>query len=370
MKRKSLPLVLAILLLGSVPALADGKFYWPETVPPEVPYQRALLLVDGEQETLVLQSKYRVAGSAAADFFGWVVPLPSVPELASMDADAAERLFWYLARLSDPKVTRVSDILVLGIMIVPALYSILALLICFLSFFVPRMRFVRRHRRRLVISALVALAPSACVYLRTFYLGETAGPRGIGVQVIKAEQVGIYDVQVVKADEATELIQWLNQNQFQFDDTDTQVFDEYLRRGWCFVVARIDPSSAADDQIVASEGLVAPLIMRFQTEAPVYPLALTATSGHNTQVLLYVLSEKKWQSGGRLVLEYAGGDVHLYHELLERGVEPEGFFSSAEIALSYLCKFEDSLTPEQMREDLVLAPAKDKEPYRKHIIQW
>jgi hypothetical protein len=164
--------------------------------------------------------------------------------------------------------------------------------------------------------------------------------------VIKAEQVGIYDVQVVKADEATALIQWLNQNRFQFNDTDTQVFDEYLRRGWCFVVARIDPSREADDQAVGLEGLVAPLIMRFQTEAPIYPLALTATSGHDTQALLYVLSESKWESGGRLALHYAGGGVHLYHDLLKRGVEPEGFFTNSEIALSYLCKFEATLTPE------------------------
>jgi hypothetical protein len=37
-----------------------------------------------------------------------------------------------------------------------------------------------------------------------------------------------------------------------------------------------------------------------------YPLALTPTSGHETQVLLYVLSERKWQNDGRLDLHYAG----------------------------------------------------------------
>jgi hypothetical protein len=371
MKRKSLVLVLAILLISSVPALADGKFYWPEPVPPEIPYQRALLLFDGQQETLILQSKYRVASSATADSFGWVVPLPSVPELASMDADAAERLFFYLARLSDPKLTRISDIFLPGILFVLLLGSILTLLACLLSAFVPRMRWVQRHRRWLVIGALLALVLSACVFFGATFGAGPIGSLETGVDVIKAEQVGIYDVQVVTTDRATDLIQWLNENQSQFDQTDTQVFDEYLRRGWCFVVARIDASSSdADDQAVVTHGLVAPLIMRFRTEAPVYPLALTATSGHNTQVLLYVLSESKWESGGRLALHYAGGGVHLYHDLLKRGVEPEGFFSQAEIALSYLCKFEDMLTPWQMEEDLVLALAKDREPYREHIIEW
>jgi hypothetical protein len=370
MKQKSLFLVLAILLTSSVPALADGKFYWPEPVPPEIPYQRALMLVDGEQQTLILQSKYRVASSAAADSFGWVVPLPSVPELASMDADTAQGLFRYLARHSEPEVTRVSGILLPAIIIVPLLGSFLTALACLHSFRYPRMRWVRRHRRWLIIGAFLALAPSVyALFVVIFRTGTSAQP-ATSVEVIKAEQVGIYDVQVIKADQATQLIQWLNQNQFQFDDTDIQVFEEYLRRGWCFVVARIDPSSEADDQAVVSEGLVAPLIMRFQAEAPVYPLALTATSGHNTQILLYVLSDRKWQSDSRLALHYASGGVYLGNYVLKAGVEPEEFLYDLEMDLGYLCKFKSTLTPEQMREDLVLASAKDTEPYRKHIIKW
>jgi hypothetical protein len=369
MKRKSLLLILAILLTSSVPALADGKFYGPESVPPEIPYQRALLMFDGDQETLILQSKYRVESSASADSFGWVVPLPSVPELASMDADAAQVLFHNLARRSDPKVTRISEKLLFMIMIVPPVGSILVLLICLLSFGVPRMRWVRRHRRWLCIGALLAFVPSICVFFGAPY-GARPSLQATGVEVIKAEQVGIYEVQVVRADEAKRLIQWLNQNQFEFDDADTQVFDEYLRRGWCFVVARIDPSSEADDQAVVSESLVAPLIMRFQAETPVYPLALTATSGHDTQILLYVLSDRKWQSDGRLALQYAAGEVYLGNYMLTRGVEPEGFLWDPEADRSYLCKFENTLAPEQMRKDLVLAPATDQEPYREHIIEW
>jgi hypothetical protein len=176
MKKAMLFLALLALLAGSMPVLADGKFYWAEPVPPEVPYQRALLLLDGEQETLILQSKYRVASSAAADSFGWVVPLPPLPELASMDADAAQRLFFYLARLSDPKITEVSVILFQGFIIVPPLGSILTLLACLLSFFVPRMRFVRRHRRRLVIAAFLAPVPSACAYSSTLFSRATQSP--------------------------------------------------------------------------------------------------------------------------------------------------------------------------------------------------
>jgi hypothetical protein len=47
-----------------------------------------------------------------------------------------------------------------------------------------------------------------------------------------------------------------------------------------------------------------------------------------------------------------------------------GFFVGAKMELSYLGKFKGTLTPEQMRGDLVLALAEDDEPYRQHIITW
>ena len=75
-------------------ALADGKFYTvPERVAPDLPYQRALIAHDGNRELLILQSKFE----GEAKDFGWVVPLPAVPELDTSGAafgrdDMAEML--------------------------------------------------------------------------------------------------------------------------------------------------------------------------------------------------------------------------------------------------------------------------------------
>jgi hypothetical protein len=111
------------------------------------------------------------------------------------------------------------------------------------------------------------------------------------------------------------------------------------------------------------------LIVRFEAEAPVYPLALTSTAGHETEILLYVLSEDKWQNDGRLELHYAGaGGLDSYGLIQE--VEPEGFFAGTDLDLPLLCKFKGALTPKQMREDLTLTLAADRKPYRKHIIIW
>ena len=114
---------------------------------------------------------------------------------------------------------------------------------------------------------LLLFIPASLVWFSAYW-SPMSMSGGATVDVIREEQVGIYDVQVVKADHAGGLIRWLNENRFQFDEEDTRVFDEYLRRGWCFVVARVDPTRSADDRFT-DEGLVAPLILRFQTTAPV-----------------------------------------------------------------------------------------------------
>jgi hypothetical protein len=210
-----------------------------------------------------------------------------------MDPRVVGSIFRLLDLDSQSEVTRIREELLSIAAVVAPLAAMLALLACLLSFVVPKMRFVRQYRRLLIPGSLLVLVSCLC-FVFLFPFGAVREGEGVlGVEVIKAEQVGIYDVQVVKANRAEGLVEWLRRNQFQFDDKDTQVFDQYLQRGWRFVAARIDPSRVRDQGEVVSEGLVAPLIVRFAVDTPVYPLALTSTSGHDAQVVLYVLSEDK-----------------------------------------------------------------------------
>jgi hypothetical protein len=184
-----------------------------------------------------------------------------------------------------------------------------------------------------------------------------------------SEQVGIYDVQVIRSNQGENLIAWLNDNHFHFEEQDTQVFEEYVRHDWCFVVAQIDPTRGQEQEIT-SQGLVAPLTLRFQTASPVYPLALTALSGHETQILIYLYSEYKWQNDGRLNLQFARQIRFPQRSRLIANVEPEGFFSPSDLALPYLCKFKGTLSPEEMREDLVFRLAETNDPYPQATIVW
>ena len=87
----------------------DGKVYVGEGIPADIPYQRAFIIFHENSETLILQSKYELSQSAAVYSLGWVVPVPSVPEIASVDADIAKRFFFFSAWHAKPKAHHVSQ---------------------------------------------------------------------------------------------------------------------------------------------------------------------------------------------------------------------------------------------------------------------
>jgi hypothetical protein len=379
-KKGSLVLTL-LMLLAAAPAGADGKFYGPraiERVPPEIPYQRALLMFARGQETLVLQSKYRLP-NPVAEGFGWVVPVPSVPEVASMEAWYASWFFEELDAASMPDVHRVRGYLLLiaGLLSIGTLLTLP--LVALATLVVPCMRGQRPRWALLLLWSFlscIGLVFIASVFMLTAMTGSPA--EAPGIEIVKAEQVGIYDVQVIRSRDAADLIKWLNQHQLHFDEEDTLVFEDYLQRGWYFVVATVDPTAGQGGDSAVDEGLVAPLILRFQAAAPVYPLALTATAGQNTQVLLYLLGEHKWKDDRRLDLYFAGstrlGILQWIERLdLEHGVQaidPVDFFLDANTELHYLCRYKGTLSPREMREDLTFTPAGDNEPYRRWMLRW
>jgi hypothetical protein len=64
------------------------------------------------------------------------------------------------------------------------------------------MAFVQQHRKRPLIGAFLALVPSACAGF-AFFLAPRIGltRRPPRVEMIKAEWVGVYGIQVIRADQ-------------------------------------------------------------------------------------------------------------------------------------------------------------------------
>lgn len=358
---KKIAVITLVLVAIAGQSMADGKMFMREEVPPQIPYQRAFILFDKGIETLVLQSKYEIPEGDKKTILGWVVPVPAEPEVASMPADEAQSLFDYLAICSSPRVTRIGPIFASGFLFFLFLgLPVLIPLLCLLPFVISFPRLVRCSMWALILYVLMVF-----IFLSVMPITLGLG----GVEVVKEQQVGIYDVSVVRSDDATELVDWLNRNDFKFGDRDTIVFDSYVSKGWCFVVAIINPNP--EENRIAFEGLAAPLILRFPHPNPVYPVALTGSGGFETEILIYLASSRKMKTADRLTLRFAckmGSDPARI--LSSYNIDPKGFFDPENMSFSYLCKFKDRLTPDKMSEDIVFSEAGDNEMYREHIFKW
>jgi hypothetical protein len=371
---RDLLLLIAVAMLSGT-AWGDGKFFVRENVPADVPYQRAILLFHGGSETLVLQSKFDVGESAAVATLGWVVPVPAVPEVASADPGIAEQCFRLAAWRTQPRLFRISSLFALiplGLFV----GGLGFLLFCAVQY--PFVRNVPAARdawsRRCGMGTFVTFLGFLSMAFLLPSLGMTRGAARAGrVDVLKAERVGIYDVKVIRGDSAEAITGWLKDNGFGFADSDLQVFQGYVGRGWCFAAAKVDPNQATDTAKVTRGGLVAPLIFQFTSERPLYPLALTATVGTETEMLLYTLSDDKLTCGGRLTLRHAGQgkpqDV-LKSLVATAAVEEWPVFQNLPETPMMLCKFKGRLTAAQMQEDLAFEPAADNEPYRERKTVW
>ena len=362
---------LFVLVIGGLGgrALGDGKFF-VEKVPPNIPYQRAFILFHEGSETLVLQSKYELSQSEAVGSLGWVVPVPSIPEIASADAIAAYKFFYITSLRTRPDVMRISGYICRVIMLF--FFGCLGILLVLLVEY-PILNKIRLSKdvwkRRFGIILLITFIS---FFLISFTMPALNKSAGVDVEIIKTEKAGIYDVKVVRSQSAESIIDWLTENGFGFNNNDTEVFGDYINRGWCFVVAKVEPGSETKEHKIGIEGMVAPLILKFETEKAVYPLALTSTVGSETEVLLYTFSENKLSCGERLTLRYAGkkNPTGFMSNLLSSAESDSSDLYSSIPKDMYLCKFKKKLKPEEMKTDLEFEFAQDNEPYREKKIMW
>ena len=352
-------LVVALLLLTGGQLHADGKMY-AEKVNTEIPYQRALILFDEGNQTMVLQSQYQIPNEPGDHTLGWVVPVPAVPEIFSMDAGEADDMFSILSRYSRPEQVHLFGYLILVVVVLGVG--------CFITSFLPS-----PSNRKSLLRKAAFLSISIAVFSFVFALLTTkAGRKSSGVEIVQAGKVGIYDTKVVKAESAQDLIEWFNEHSFRFNETDAETIQSYIDREWCFVTATVDASVSSKDRSAVSSNLLAPLILHFPTPTPVYPTELTATGGHPTEILIYLVSRAPMKTTPDLTLRFSGpfdsrsSLVSLVVSLHDAGFgvdsTPFQLLGSDDV---HLQKFKATLTPEQMAEDIEFLPDPGAKPHWK-----
>jgi hypothetical protein len=355
---------LVVLVLASH-VRADGKYY-TEKVPPNLPYQKALLLFRDHTETLMVQSQYDLTPSDGVDSVGWVVPAPAATEVANMDADLAYSRFAMASHYTQPRLLHVS-MLLCGASVGAFLVSLAWLLSCCGR----RLLLGRRETWRQRVGWSFMATYFSLVFIVAFAPGFSGGDRE--VEVIEARKAGLYDVRVIRGKDAGAIMDWLTENGFACTDNDEATFAGYVARGWCFVAAKVRPGADAQASRITHEGLADPLVLTFAADKPVYPLALTATTGAKTEMLIYTVSDTKLTCGDRLKLCCAHPiESAAVAGLLSARIAPGQYEPLAVVPnrMMMLCKFKGTMTAAQMARDLEFEPASDNTPFRERKIVW
>ena len=249
------PLIACVILfvvlcrLTLLPVLADGCFIfrWNKQADINEPTQKAIIVHDAGREDLLLQVKYE----GPLEDFGWLIPVPSLPtvEKGSMQP------FYELSQLT-------------------------------------QWLWVGLHRGQ---SMPVA----------------SADGREETVKVVEIKTVGAYEVAILSAQDAGSLARWLKAHDYAIPQEKAGIIDEYIRKGWYFIAAKINldkpvalqrasgttskntsPSAKQRKAIKKqlSGGELHPLLISFSTPKCIFPLRISAVGGKPSEVSLYVLA--------------------------------------------------------------------------------
>ena len=131
--------------------------------------------------------------------------------------------------------------------------------------------------------------------------GEGAGvraPAGAAVEVIERKTAGPYDIAVLKASSGGGLYKWLKDNGFGLNQNTRNALDDYVRKNWYFVAARIRSDKAASSREALQDGTIAPIHIAYKARKLSYPLRVTQGNPGTSEIELFVVTEDPPQHAG------------------------------------------------------------------------
>ncbi len=280
----------AMLAFGlcAAPVLADGKVFerihvahmnavgsHTET---NIPDQHAVIAFDGKMQALLIETRFTGDGSE----FAWVVPVPAEPtvELGSRGALQTARA------ILQPKLERRT-----GEAVWLAFVGAFVLVIPTLLVFDQLGRVAGApwiNRLSGVLATIIAFVILIGLLLPTLGKARKSASSGEPIEILQQANIGAYDVRVVRSADPRAMLDWLTTEKFGVSEASAGAINAYVRDGWCFVAAKL----RADASVEARRS-PEPLLMRFPTTQPVYPMRLTATGSTNLDLDLYVFAAKR-----------------------------------------------------------------------------
>ncbi len=299
----SVVLVLAAFGVAPRDAWADGGLITDYFRDVWEPAQRAILLFDPEvgREDLILQAEYE----GNTDNLAWIVPVPSVPTLATADS----RLFEDCANLT---------------------------------------RLTVRNRG------------IGCGDDNDWVATPTNG-----IDILDQQTVGIYQTLTLGASDASVLADSLDAWGFLHARNRAPVeaaLQFYIDKSWFFVAMRTDSASIAGSSPGAYRiGGLDPIRLTFPTTQAVYPLRISAISARDpSQILLYVCAPHRMTFSGART-EYAN---RVTDRELRRLQTLYPRLGAVITRTCFLTKLRAYVTASAMTDDLILQPAPNDDEFR------
>jgi hypothetical protein len=185
-----------------------------------------------------------------------------------------------------------------------------------------------------------------------------------GVDIINEQSVGIFSAVTVSATDPDALVEWLQDNNYNYSSQDREMVNYYImQKGWVFTAMKIDISSepGISEHYIYN---INPVFLRYSASSLTYPVRLTSINASDrTDIVTYVLSNTKMTFPGARV-EYANriSDREL-EEIRERYPAFGGLIGRQR----YLTKLKYTFSIMEMDKDIEIVPAEDDEEFRKIV---
>lgn len=218
--KKTLIILCCLVIFAPLSTLADGMMVPPKDYWIQETDQKAVIFYDQGVETMVVS----VAFEGNAEDFGWVIPVPSRPEVNK----GSDELFTSLEELTG--TTYYND------------------------YMVPQ-----------GVSTLERSADE--------------------VTIIETKKVGYYDVTILSSTDEDALTDWLQQNDYNFPSSASYILNSYIQNDWYFVAMQINPKSLgwSDVSQQLREGHATPVVISFPTDNIVYPLKISSVTSRESE---------------------------------------------------------------------------------------
>jgi hypothetical protein len=294
--------LLGVMLLTEQPLQAGGIMVAPATaaIPPTILQERAVIAWDGKMESLLVEPSLDAKGES----FGWILPLPKVPESVEKGSPAILNTLDLCCRGIIVKSSHETGRLVAeatGIDF-PIIFFLGILL-----FFIGKMIWKNRELGWIDRGCILVFFLLAMFLPCLSRSSADRSPRFIAEEILVHPQraVGDYDVTVLECKDIHALDSWLDTHGFaKFPKAGKPMVEEYIRNGWCFVACklRMDGDGPRTPH---------PLLLKFPATTPVYPMKLTALANSPVYLKLFVIAPQRMEIP-LLRTDYADSVAHLY----------------------------------------------------------